>query len=366
MKVCCIGVPTDGTGYASFFNDMCLALDTVGIDITIKDIKLAGQIVEPHPRIRELIDRPLDGIDIVIQCILPPAMVYHAGFKNIGLYFTETTHFRPSGWQYYLNLMDEVWVACEQNVEAALKSGVKVPIKVIPKPCDESIYSKEYQKLPIDISNRYAFYHIGDWSSRKNIINLIKCYFEVFSKKDNVVLVLKTYMDSKSAEESRQLIKQQIEDIKKNMRKYAVDLYPPIILICDYLDNEKVRRLHKTCDCFISLERGAAWNIPAFDAAAFGNWTIVNSFAGPSEFIGKENGVMLPYEMSSVWGMSQCPYVSLYSSWEEWGEPNLKMAKESMLFAYQNRPKSDPYRLLKEFSLESSGNKIKEILNETI
>ena len=362
MKICYISVPLDATGYSHAANDTVLALDKVGIDVTIKDVKLAGQVVIPHPRIVELIDKNIGKIDTVVQHILPPAMVYHKGYKNIGYYHTETTHFRPSNWQYYLNLMDEIWVCCQQNLEAAKVSGIKVPIKVVPKPCDETIYSLKYDKLPIDIGNRYAFYHIGDWSSRKNIVNLIKCYFEVFSKKDNVVLVLKTYIDSKSAEESRQIIKQQIEDIKKNMRKYAVDLYPPIILITDYLDDVQIRRLHKTCDCFVSLERGAAFNIPAFDAIAFGNWTIVNGWGGQEQFIRPENGIKLDYTMSSVWGMAQCPYPSLYTCHEQWADPNLEQCKQEMLSAYRNKPKADNAWLLEEYSLENAGKRIKEIL----
>lgn len=365
MKVAYLSVFRDATGYSNFAIDTALALDAAGVDVVCKNIKLATQVVEPPQRIQELMQKSDDGITHVIQHILPPYFSYRSGFKNIGFAHFETTHFKPSNWQYYCNLLDELWVSCPENERAARVSGVKVPIRIVPRGLSVSKYDRTlYSDLDFGIGNRYAFYHIGDYSSRKNTQNLIKCYLETFSKHDNVVLVLKVYVEGVVAQESIKIINQEIQDLKKSLRKYGLDMYPPIILISDYLDDRSMMALHAQSNCFISLERGAAYNLPAHDALAMGNYVIVNDSGGTNQFVDNEvNGLLIPSHKATVHGMIRCPYPNLYTCHEKWWEPDYEQFKLALREQYEKGTvPATTKQFLREYSYESVGNKIKEIL----
>lgn len=362
-KIVYIGDYTSGTGYSESSNRTILGLDSAGLDIIPRSLKLASQYVKPPEKILELEKKSSLGAKIVIQHLLAPLFSYIGGFRNIGYFHLETTHMRPSGWQFYANLMDEIWVCSEQNRQACIDSGVTKPIKVVPIPADMSAYSLEYPQF--DFGNRYKFYHIGDYSTRKNTENLIKCYLEEFSRDDNVVLILKTYVESTSPQESFNIISNEIKKLKESLRKGPEEIYPPIIIIPDYLSTNEVYGIHQSCDCFISLERAAAWNLPAFDAAGFGKWVIVNGWGGQTQFIkDQQNGTLLSYRMRSVYGMTRSPYQNLYTCHEKWAEPDLEEAKLCMRAAYEKNlvPKNGSREIIESFDIKNFGKFLEGIL----
>ena len=366
MKTCILSVFKDGTGYSNFGQAFALSLDSIGHDLVCRNIKLASQHVEPHPRINELLAKEANDVDAVIQHCLGPILTYHHGYKNYGMVHFETTNFRTSNWQYSINCLDHLLVSCEENKQAALDSGVNIPISVVPIGLDPNKYKEKSswpQPLELSIGTRYCFYHIGDWSYRKGSLDLVKAYFETFNKNDHVVLILKCYCEGKTEQESEQMIKSDIENLKSNMRLYPFDMYPPVIILAGYYTADIVERLHVTGDCFISLERGAAWNLPAFYAAAYGKWCIVNGWGGQSQFLWPENGILLNYTMTPVYGMSTCPYPNLYTAREYWAEADKEEFKVEMKKAYDTKPIGNPDALFREFSYESAGRKIEQILH---
>jgi glycosyltransferase involved in cell wall biosynthesis len=366
MKLAYLGVTNDGTGYASMGIDTILALDAVNIDTVVRPIRLATQYVQAPQRVLELEGKSPDNITHVVQHILPPYFSYRRGFKNIGFAHFETTHFLPSNWQYYCNLLDELWVSCDANIEAAQKSGVTIPIKKIPKAVNKNLFCREkYQNVDFGQGNRYVFYHIGDYSTRKNTVNLIKAYFEEFSKQDHVVLILKTYVEGVSQQESIRIIQEDIAKIKQSLRRFGMDMYPPVILITDYLSTEQIMALHSIGDCFVSLERGSAWTIPAQDAIAMGNYCILNGWGGHTEYVTGNYGWLLEYKMVPVHGMIRCPYPNLYTCHEYWAEPDYEEFKYVMRQAYNGKYSiSEQSRLafIEKFSYQNVGEQIRKIL----
>jgi glycosyltransferase involved in cell wall biosynthesis len=366
MKIVYQGVVLDGTGYSRFAVDTILAMDAAGIDVAVQPIKLATQTVQPPQRILELAQKDLSNPTHVIQHILPAYFSYKQGFKNIGFFHMETTHFKPSNWHHYCNLMDHLFVSCQENVQASKDSGVTKPLSIIPKPIDIQLYNRElYKQYDLGTNGRYVFYHIGDYSSKKNTTNLIKCYLESFSRDDNVVLVLKTYVEGVSSLDSAKLIADDINKIKHSLRKYSSNKYPPILLITEYLTDEAIMAIHAQGNCFITLERGAAWCIPAHDGVCMGNWAIASGWGGQNQFIENgKNGILLDYKMVSVEGQTRCPYPYLFTCHEQWSEPDYEQFKQAMQTAYKNRITKPTFGTtdVNAYSYATVGQQIKDIL----
>lgn len=367
IKVCYVAPLNDSTGYSVMANDTILALDAAGIDVVPRSIKLATQTIPAPAKVIELTGANIDGVTHVIQHILPPYFVYHKGYKNIGYFHVETSDFISSGWQFHCNLMDELWVSSEQNKEAAIKSGVTKPIKVVNKPVIAELTDRTKYKKPLPmVGNRYVFYHIGDYSIRKNTINLIKAYLEEFDRSDHVVLILKSYVEGVPLQQSAKMINEDVQKLKQSLRKGGAESYPPIILISDYVSIEEMWAIHAQGNCFVSMEKGAAWNIPAFDAISMGNMAITSGWGGQTAFIedGK-NGFLVPYRMESVYGAVRCPYPTLYSCKEQWSDPDPLEFKRRMRICYENKlqvHESERKRFLQKYSPVTVGNQLKEIL----
>lgn len=322
----------DGTGYAHMANSTILALDAAGYHVVVRQVKLCGQVVDAPARVKELEARPLpDKVDIVVQNILPPMMVRYEGVKNIGYFYCETSNFKASNWQYWLNLMDEVWVCASGNAEACEESGVTVPVKVVHAPITKDF--KDIQPLDLETNkigkNTVVFYNIGDFSYRKGMEDLIRVYLQNFNETHDVHLVLKTYVDSVSAEESLRIIQESIEKTKRNIRTNNDGYWPPITIIPGYVSEQIIDQLHVLGDCYVSMERGAAWNIPFFEALSAGNYCLVGQSHGPDEITSQEwyddnskTEIVIYESQSLVYGMERCTYPGLYTSKELWSNFN--------------------------------------------
>lgn len=372
-KIAYLNPYNDGTGYAQAGIRTMLALDSVGYDVYPVETKLAGQNVPAPQRLLDLSLRKIKNPDIIIQHTLPPFFVYHGGAKNIGFFHIETENIRASNWQKYANLMDEIWVSCHQNMYALEDSGVTKPIKVVHLGADLSEYNKTYTDINLPKQNACTFYTISDWSTRKNVESVIRAYYLAFNRRHDVRLILKCYIDGKSQVDSEKIIKNRIDEIKKEMR---LNNYPSIYLITSYLSDEGIKKLHATGDCCVFGERGAAWNLVAFDAMCFGNGVIVNRYGGQEEFCYHNSDEAMwqtSYRMSPVYGMDHCPYKNLYTGRELWGDPDIEEMSTNMSEFYQiwtNKEFSkDKFKQLRQnhiskFSLESIGNYIKnEVLS---
>ena len=95
MKVLFVGHYREGTGWGNAAIDYILAMDSAGIDVVCRPIKLNSRNVDLPERILELENKSSSGSDVCIQNVLPHHMDYNGRFKkNIALYFIETSSFQ--------------------------------------------------------------------------------------------------------------------------------------------------------------------------------------------------------------------------------------------------------------------------------
>jgi len=390
MKICYLGVFMDGTGYANAAIRNIFALEKSGIDIVTRSISLSqNKNHELASQIKHLENKDTDNVDIVIQHILPHFFEYKNGVKNIGIFHWETSHFQRSNWSHHCNLMDEIWVSCLQNVEALRASNVTVPIKILPPSCDVSKFSIPQTPLSFPLlRNKCVFYTIGEQNRRKNIAALLRAYYATFNLRDDVALVIKTNMPGHSAEETTSFIRKMAEDIKASMHIYIkTPSYPPILVISDYLPDNKVDQLHAACDVFVSVSHGEAWGIPAHDAMGFGNPVILSNWGAYPELAyeqaasywePKKQLFKHPGKISTGWlvngqlapcfgSLENLP--DLYTGSELWYDPNICHLMECMRQAY-NEWKNHKLNIIGEaaqkraleFSYENVGKIAKGLL----
>lgn len=369
MKVLFISHMREASGWGQAARDIILAMDSVGIDIVARCVKLGINPPELPTRLLELESKDSEGCNVCIQHVLPHLMDYNGNFdKNIALYDTETDSFTYSSWPDKINSMDEAWVINQQMLESSIASGVKIPIKVVPHCSNLDKFKKDYPKLDIEpLIDEFTFYFIGDLTRRKNLVALIKAYHLEFSPNEQASLLIKAAKHNVSDADNIKEISEACNKIKEQLKLYPKpEDYKPEIIISERLSEDILASLHKTCDCFVAPSFGEAWCIPAFDALGFGNPVIANDVGGLSEFVNNRNGWLVSNTIEPVFGMKDT-FHDIFTGRENWNNICVNDLRRCMREAYEDKEsfldkKIKATKSVNKFGYEDVGNYIKELL----
>ena len=373
MKVLYVGCYRDHTGWGQAAIDYILSMDSVGIDVVCRPLKL-NQTQEDLPRrILELESKHSDECSVCIQHILPHYMDYNGKFdKNIALYATETSHFKRSAWVQRINTMDEAWVINNQSKQASLDSGVKIPIKVIPHASDTDKFNRTYNLLEApELRDSFVFYFIGDLTPRKNLPALLKAFHLEFDTNEGVELLIKTSQYGLSPDECAEKVRDLCLQVKTSLKLYpSLEEYKEELIATDRLTEEDVCRIHTTCDCFVMPSYGEAWCIPAFDAMGFGRTPICTDVGGMSDFLKSGGGSLMPGYSEPVFGMTET-FEDIFTGDEDWTRVDIRKLQLEMRKVYEmyKSNESSYTKLQKQgkdavesFSYEKVGQLIKDEL----
>jgi len=255
----------------------------------------------------------------------------------------------PKHWPAALNRLDGVLVPTHANAEAFLRSGVTVPIHVVPHlsqfELEPSPKAEDRRRLHdligVDRLKRspFVFYTIGQWSRRKGLDATLAAYRFAFTAEDPVLLVIKT-----SARDMTQLKRDwrvgfrrrhpsPLETVAFGQRPGS----PKVAVIADEtLASSTIHALHELGDCYISLARAEGWGLGTFDAARIGKPVIVTGWGGQAEYLDGDDW-RVAYDMTPV---REPPWLSSYKADQLWAEPSVADAARKLRSVFANRQRA--------------------------
>lgn len=359
MKVLYIGHYREGTGWSQAAIDYILALDSAGVDVVCRPVKLNANNPDLPERILQLEAKSSSGSTHCIQHVLPHLMDYSGKFKkNIGLFVTETTNITYTDWQEHLKLMDELWVP---NTEMASQFVLLKDVCIVPHAYDNTRYD-QYDNFSIPkMKDSYVFYFIGEFNRRKRISALLQAYYTAFDRNDNVGLVIKANKPNVSSEQLMQELTDTDRSIRENLKMFADDrYYPQVAFIPERLTDRQILGLHRSCDCFVTATFGDAWCIPAFDALAHNNHVISSDVGGMADYL-DGRGDLVSGQWTPVLG-ADVPVRNMGTGRELWFDVNIAEFSQCMKNAYTyNVHGNSPD--LSRYNYENVGKKMKDLLD---
>jgi glycosyltransferase involved in cell wall biosynthesis len=375
MKVLYISPYLGFSGYSTAARGYVAALHKVGVDIILRNVKYdEGQEHQLEGWERELFTRAPDDVDIIIQHLTPNEMAVCEGTgsaKYIGMLATETDSI-SSVWAESLNRMDAIITFCNMSAEAIKKGGCTKPIHVMPHTFNMERYQEVLEPI-LDISGEVpaddaekpvVFYNISQISTKKGIDTLLRAYAGAFRDGENTLLILKGYFNQMTRTSEEEEIMKFVESVKDGMRLPAP---PPIVVISQILDDNKIARIHATGDVYVNASCGEGWGIPLFDAAAYGNGIVSTLWGGPAAFL-KEDGIYeVGHSIEPVYGMRH-PIPYMFTSAEQWAEPSVNSMIKQMRMAYQDK-REDKLRTitgLERFDYSVVGPEFKQLLESIL
>lgn len=355
-----------GWGYAAF--DWIKAMDSVGLDVVVRNIPLNNSSPIVPDRVKELESKSSRGCDVVIQNVLPHHMEYNGLLKNIGSYFYESDDLDKSIWGKKLSLMDEVWTPHSRLTQYT--RSLNLNSHTIPPATDVEKFNKTYGDLPTPdkYKDDFKFYTICDVNVRKNLKALIMAFHLEFRKNEPASLILKLNKFGDDKEKIFDSVTADINRIKQSMRIYpSFKDYKYEIIIPGSVSEESVYGIHKGCDCFVSTSHGEGWCIPAMDALGFGNPVLAPSGCSFDDYL--PSAMLYRSYKVPCFGMSDT-FPDLYSSDGYWLESDIDSLRERMRSVYEEwkltknwQEVKDLCKLIPEkFSYKNVGNLIKERL----
>lgn len=321
----------DFSGYASASRNYVRALDLAGADVVTRDLRYDGGNYQRTPREEELSLKSPKGCNIFIQQTTPNEMEPHKDMFNVGAFCWETDKLSTQ-WVEQLNRMQLILVPSRENLLTAKRSGVVVPVELIPYSTDMARFSRPLESFQFkNLSDHFKFLSICQFSKKKGLDSLLKGYYSEFSQDDKVLLILKVYISPNDAQAEYDNMIGLINAARQACR---VKSYAHIQLIHEVLSDESIDRLYKTADCYVLPSRGEGWGVPHFDALGFGMPSIGVKKTGNEEFITSSCGWLVDSHHSPVINMPH-PHAHLYTSKENWREPNVGHLNECMREAYE-------------------------------
>jgi glycosyltransferase involved in cell wall biosynthesis len=224
--------------------------------------------------------------------------------------------------------LDGVLVPSEYSRHAIRNSGVRLPIAVIGHGIDHSgrmprVIGDRAKRGPVTHALPFTFLHISSGLARKGIEELITAYCLAFSRRDPVLLVIKTFDNPTNT------IDTWVERLTSRA-KHA----PAIQVVSEELGQRQIDFLYHVADAVVLPTRGDGFNLPAAEGMARGLPVIVTRHSGHLDFCNDANSFLVDcaYDFSTS-------HLNIPNSL--WARPSIEQLVGAMKTLYRDGRASD-------------------------
>jgi glycosyltransferase involved in cell wall biosynthesis len=306
-------------GYGSCTPHMALALDRAGFYVRLGNTgHLRTQDI--HPRVMELLSRDIDD-DPALHLIMtwPRAINHGRGQIKYGYTMFETDRI-PTKWATgACNRLRALFVPCQSNKDAFVRSGVTIPVYSVPLGIDGTEWPL-YDRSNDREGRPFTFACFGTVTGRKNPQAAIRAFRNAFPTERDVRFIFKTRNGALGHNGMPAL------NVIANDGRFR-------IIDKEYTRDEILSLLHNEIDCFVFPSKGEGFGLPPCQAMATGLPVIVAANSGMLEYCDDQ------YNYS----VKNCPMVAADEYPDDWGfvgnwwNPDVDELTHLMRHVYDNR-----------------------------
>lgn len=201
----------------------------------------------------------------------------------------------PARWYSELSPADEIWVPTEWNAATIRRSGLTMPVHVVPHVVD--CVAPTPPPLDLDPS-RFVFTAVCTWDRRKRPDLLLHAYLRAFNAADAVTLVLKTGREVLSWKTDAEVERQTWWQVMEIVRQYPNAA--EVVLLTEPWTDAEIAGLLQRSDCYVSLTSVEGWGLGAFDAAVAGVPLLITGYGGQLEWLGHDHPGLVPFTLAAA------------------------------------------------------------------
>jgi glycosyltransferase involved in cell wall biosynthesis len=329
----------DITGYGTAARGYILSLDRMGVNlrVIVDGRGSPGRIpMEARESILRLAARPAEKPSetaFIKQSI--PDRFEKMGSFSMGITAWETGRIHRL-WRDWSNAMDAVGVPSRMNVEAFTGSGVHKPVVHLRYGVDRAFAGPGKHRDPFAGKSMppFKFLSVFDWIYRKGYDLLIRAFWEEFSARDGVCLVIKTG-HGRTPRRLRESIDGEMRILKETLKPRRGTA--PIFFLTGEAPAERMVDLYRACHCFVLPSRGEGAGLPLLEAGSLGMPVISTGWGGQTDFLNTANSFPVEYRLVPVPAHGDCPY---YQPDQQWAQPSVADLRKKMRWVLENYDQS--------------------------
>lgn len=288
---------------------------------------------------------------------------------NLAIYNYETSHL-PEEWADKHKYVDFVLPSSKFSKQVFLDAGYpKEKLIVVP----HGIYLEDFKnkdKYEIRTQKTFKFLNVSINHYRKNLDLLIQAYYNAFTDKDDVCLVIKTTINPPKGRRYHRFELDFIQMLKNVQKKYLDkgrrDL-PNIEVIGERLSS--MIPLYNACDALVSATSAEGFGLPMLEALAADKIVIAPHATGHLDFLNKKNSLLVPVRITAATSKHQYWKVTPGATTFV---PEIDELSAAMIVAYKHHKrlnkkfKVNRRETVKELTWENAARQILEIIDENI
>ena len=381
----------DTTGYAVAAKAYVNALVDAGVNLTWAPMMPGAGLYEfqdvtswPSATLSPVCNRPIEYDRVVIHTVPEYYPEWIARERQPGRrifgYTVWELETLPSRWPAILNQLDGLMVPCHWNADVFRRSGVHVPIHVVPHlsqflhasaptDADRSALRRRLGRHAAS-DQRFVFYTIGFWTNRKAPYLSLEAYLQAFSADDPVLMIVKTCAKDITRWHRhwrngfRRRHPSPLASVRKILRQYP-GRAPVVVITDEDLSDGEMLALHEMGDCFTSLTRTEGWGLGAFEAARLGKPVIMTGYGGQLDYLAPDVAYLVDYQLVPV---HEPIWAASYKPSDLWAEPSVATAATLMrdVFDDQSSARARGDRLASRIAHEFSESSIVELMMKAL
>ena len=212
--------------------------------------------------------------------------------------------------------LDGIGTMSEFVTQVLKDSGITIPVKTIGIGVCLLANYENIKPYPLKTKKAVKFLHISSAFPRKGVDVLLQTYFDTFSEKDDVCLVLKTFPNIHNTS---------VEQLKNLRKKYP---HGPAVEHIDMdLSEEELFGLYKAASCYVHCARGEGFGLPVAEAMLARLPAIVCNNTGLLDFCREDTCMTVGYTM-----VKASSHLSENSRWAEPDRIQLKQRMHDFVF----------------------------------
>lgn len=272
------------TGYAQSAWVIMRALWEAGVEV--RYLFVSDDVIyepgSPSPLVDSMrTNRPDLRLPQVVYSVAP-IFWHNSGAYKIGWTMMEVDGINLS-WVEACNAMDEVWVPTLWQSRFFVRSGVRVPVYVVPLGLDSRMFSPTIYPGKWEGPEGFRFLAVGWWQLRKRWDILMRAFADEFQGVDDVHLVLKVH----STEPDHALLSALAQMLEGR------ELSNVHLLNASY-SWWQLASLYRACHAFVLPTGGEGYGYPFLEALACGLPVIATDGLGTGEVLRSDVGEAYP------------------------------------------------------------------------
>ena len=285
---------------------------------------------------------------------------------NIGVTAGVETDTIPEDWARACATVDSIIVPSQHTKDGFHKHPeVQEKINVIGYPV------RKIKKTPLnlDLSTKFNFLTVAQWSPRKNIEQLISAFIQEFMNED-VGLVLKLGLKGGS-EIDRYYTKERLDTFLAGIPQTKCKIY----LLHGSLTESEMSGLYQeeAISAYVSTAHGEGFGLPTFEAATHGLPVVAPNWGGVTEYSSNKSSVLISeidYTLENV--KEGQAWNGVLETTAKWCFPNTSSVRAQMRDVYndastaQGNAKKLKTHLSKKFSNKTINKMYNDIITQTL